>query len=136
MTAADGTDSSAAGASIVVVDDEPAVRDTLRRMLERLGYAVVAVDTGKAALEACSTSPPDLLITDVLMPDFDGFELISAVRSGGSAIPVIAMSGGGSGSARHYLAMASRLGAVSVLEKPVTLDTLAGAVRDALGAPS
>ncbi len=65
---------------VMVVDDEEYVLDLLNRVLERQGYAVRAVDNGIDALEMLGEEPADIVITDVVMPDMDGFELLRKVK--------------------------------------------------------
>jgi CheY-like chemotaxis protein len=66
---------------ILVVDDEPAHRFLLRRIFERAGHEVVDAGDGAAALRAVASSPPDLVVTDMMMPVMDGAELIRRLRS-------------------------------------------------------
>jgi two-component system, OmpR family, response regulator MprA len=80
---------------ILVVDDEPAVRDSLRRALELEGYQVELAEDGEAALARLQEgieSQPDALILDVLMPGIDGLEVSRRLRAGGSAIPILMLT--------------------------------------------
>jgi CheY-like chemotaxis protein len=80
---------------ILVVDDESAQRSLLRRILERAGHEVSEAGDGAAALEAVRESPPDLVVTDMMMPVMDGAELIRRLRCepATAAIPIMAASG-------------------------------------------
>jgi CheY-like chemotaxis protein len=80
---------------ILVVDDEPTQRILLRRIFERAGHEVSDAGDGAAALRAARESPPDLVVTDMMMPVMDGAELIRQLRSGPvtAGIPILAASG-------------------------------------------
>jgi len=82
-------------ARILVVDDEPAQRFVLRRIFERAGHEVADVGDGAAALRAVRESPPDLVVTDMMMPVMSGNELIRRLRSepATAGIPILAASG-------------------------------------------
>jgi CheY-like chemotaxis protein len=79
---------------ILVVDDEPDQRFLLRRIFERAGHEVTDAINGAAAIEAVRESPPDLVVTDIMMPVMGGLELIRRLRSdpGTAAIPILAAS--------------------------------------------
>ena len=108
---------------ILVVDDEPAQRSLLRRILERAGHEVSDACDGAAALQAVRESPPDLVVTDIMMPVMGGAELIWRLRCepATAGIPILAASGD------------SRLaeGADAVVPKPYSWRHLAE-VADAL----
>jgi len=126
-------------ANILVVDDEIEVGAVIRRVLERAGFAVTVVNNAAAALEAVAAQPPDVVITDVIMPKVHGVELIKIVRERYPRIRVIAISGGGSFgpvaykpdaiSTHAYLAAAREAGAQEVLTKPFDLTDLLAAIR-------
>ena len=80
--------------AILVVDDEPAHRFLLRRIFERAGHEVVDAGDGAAALRAVAESPPDLVVTDMMMPVMNGAELIRRLRSepATAGIPILAAS--------------------------------------------
>ena len=80
---------------ILVVDDEPDQRFLLRRIFERAGHQVAEACDGAAALRAVRDSPPDLVVTDIMMPVMDGAELIRRLRGepATTGIPVLAASG-------------------------------------------
>lgn len=118
--------------NILVVDDEPALLRAVERYLTRLGYDVSAAANGKEALAAMDDWSPDLLITDINMPEMDGIEVLNTLRARGSAIPVIAISGGGQFDRRLLLGSAKVLGAVLTLEKPFELEELREMVEEVL----
>ncbi|HEY2966664.1 MAG TPA: response regulator transcription factor [Actinomycetota bacterium] len=77
---------------ILVVDDEPAVRDALERALKAQHYAVSTAVDGRQALEAVADDPPELLLLDVLMPVMDGFEACRRLRELGDRTPVLMLT--------------------------------------------
>ena len=104
-------------AKIVVIDDEPGVLRVACLALEAAGHAVVAYPDGRGGIEQIRREPPDLLITDIFMPEMEGLETIRLARDLQSEMPIIAMSGvqfeGG-----DYLEIAEKFGAVATLKKP------------------
>jgi DNA-binding response OmpR family regulator len=79
--------------TILVVDDDPHIRNLLRRVLTRAGYDVEQAEDGVAALGQIATHAPDLILTDVQMPRLDGIGLASRLTGRAATIPVILMSG-------------------------------------------
>ncbi|MBF0144322.1 MAG: response regulator [Magnetococcales bacterium] len=115
--------------SILVVDDEPQVRNVLKQLLEREGYEVSLADNGTSGLELFREQRPDLLITDVLMPEKSGFQLIRACKRDEPELPVIAITGGGGKYAPELLgATAKDFGADVCLVKPFTNNEVIAAV--------
>jgi CheY-like chemotaxis protein len=110
-------------ARILVVDDEPAQRSLLRRILERAGHEVSCAVNGAAALQAVRESPPDLMVTDMMMPVMGGAELIRRLRCepATAGIPILAAS------SDSHLAV----GADAVVAKPYSWNHLVE-VADAL----
>jgi CheY-like chemotaxis protein len=108
---------------ILVVDDEPDQRFLLRRIFERAGHEVTDVCDGAAALKVVRESPPDLVVTDIMMPIMNGAELIAHLRSDPAMadIPILAASGDTQLAAR----------ADAILPKPYSWQRLL-AVADAL----
>ena len=117
-------------ATILVIDDETAVRDTVRRLLERQGHEVREAANGREALRA--SADYDLVITDINMPEMDGIEVIMTLAERQPGLPVIAISGGGRLPKDLLLSSADMLGAVTTLPKPFDLTELIGAVDRAL----
>jgi DNA-binding NtrC family response regulator len=100
-------------------------------MLE--GYQVDSAENGKVAGKVLQNGTYDLIITDIIMPERDGIEvLIEASAKNQKRTPVVVISGGGRVMAEHYLDIAHRLGAKSILTKPINLDDLYKAVSEAL----
>jgi len=118
-------------ARILVIDDEAPLRETLALALVTANHRVDQAADGKRALDFLRANAVDLVITDLVMPDQDGFETIMALRHLFPALPVIAMSGAWP-SARLYLDIAARLGVRRTLAKPFTVGVLLNAIDDVL----
>lgn len=117
-------------ASILIVDDEPAIARAVQQMLQRLGHTATAATTGGAALEALRTGRFDVILTDMLMPDTDGTEIIAAARKLQPHARIVAASGGGTYvNSPDVLTLAMKLGAHAALLKPFTLAQLRSAVE-------
>ena len=123
-------------ASILVIDDDRAVLNTVKLLLERAAHAVEAVDNSRAGLRLLETQTFDLLIVDIFMPGMDGFETMRLVHRSQPQMPVIVMSGQQFRSASErgpdFLYMATKLGAVSSLQKPFRPPELLAAVAKSL----
>ncbi len=115
---------------LLVVDDNEDMRQTMKRLLERLGYEVEIASNGAKALELQRKVAADVLITDIVMPDTDGLETINQFKAAFPHVKIIAMSGGGA-SIREadYLSTASVAGADAVLRKPFSKENLLEALR-------
>ena len=105
-------------ATILVVEDDDACRETLATMLEREGHDPIIPDTPAEALSMIADDPPDLVITDILMPDLDGIELITQAKKKQPGLRCIAISGGGKAPKELLLRAAKQLGAIESLQKP------------------
>lgn len=121
-------------ARILLVEDDEAVREILRKTLVAAGYEVEEAPDGVVALAAYRRQPIDLVITDLVMPEKDGLETIMDLRRLNPAVKIIAMSGGGwtLGPGQIYLETARVLGALEILAKPFTASTLLTAVSEVL----
>jgi CheY-like chemotaxis protein len=113
-----------ASVSILVVDDDAAIRAAMCRTLRLEGYLVDEAADGARALPLLETGTTDLLITDILMPNLDGLELISLVKQAHPELRILAMSGGGPFGHLDILNVASKLGADSTLTKPFSSEQL------------
>ena len=113
--------------NILVIDDDEKVRDLLRQTLERSGYPVLTAADGREALRLIDGQVIHLVITDIVMPERDGFEVLERLRRTRPTVPVIAISGAMDG--RHYLAVAAQLGALRTFAKPFDLVELTRAVQ-------
>ncbi|GAB0105116.1 response regulator transcription factor [Nocardia sp. JMUB6875] len=76
-------------ATVLVVDDEPFILDLLCSALRMSGFDVVSADNGRAALDAATRRPPDVMVLDVMLPDLDGFTVAKRLRAQGSEVPVL-----------------------------------------------
>lgn len=119
-------------ADIVIIDDEPMVRLTLRGMLEYAGHEVREAGDGREGLALCDEQCPDIVITDIIMPEQEGIETIRALRRDLPHVRVIAISGGGRFDNAELLRIALRLGAARVLAKPFRRAELVKAVDEVL----
>jgi CheY-like chemotaxis protein len=115
---------------VLVVDDDPGVRDVIRSMLEASGYSVLLAENGKEAMRVLKTEQADLILTDLVMPEQEGIETIKALRREYPGIKVIAMSGAFGG---DYLRIAAYLGAHATLAKPIQMEALLRLVEETLG---
>lgn len=115
---------------ILVVDDDALVRDMVAASLLRAGYRVALATDGEAAIASLTAETPDLVVSDLFMPNCDGIELLRAGRLGGTGIPVIAMSGGYSGI--DMLDASRALGATATIAKPFLPRDLIALVRRTL----
>jgi len=121
--------------SILVVDDEQPVCDMIKDMLEPAGYEVKVNLSAEKALLQFKEEPSDLLITDMVMPEMTGIDLIMKIKEISPGTKILAMSGGGGINGRFdYLAVAELLGAQSILKKPFTISDLRGMVKEILAA--
>jgi DNA-binding response OmpR family regulator len=118
--------------SILVVDDEGPICTLVQIALEQAGYQVEAVEDGFKASRKLRGQNYDLLITDLLMPDRDGLELIREARRDYPGMRIIAMSGGGKVGREHYLKIAKGMGADATLAKPFLPRDLCDAVDHVL----
>jgi two-component system, OmpR family, response regulator MprA len=111
---------------ILVVDDEPAVRDAVDRALRLDGHDVTLAEDGRAALDVIAAAPPDVLVLDLLMPHVDGLEVCRRMRAAGDRTPVLVLT------ARDAVADRVRgldAGADDYLVKPFALEELLARVR-------
>ena len=125
------TNTSGRGKRLLVVDDNADMRLTMKLLLEHEGYEVELAANGREALQVQRASPARVLITDLFMPDADGFETIERFRKEFPEIRIIAMSGGGSSPAMRtdHLPVASEIGAYATLRKPFPIEKLLEALR-------
>jgi len=106
------------GGTVLVVDDEPSVRELLERALTLVGINFDSASDGNQAFEKLQTNHYDAVITDIIMPERDGVEIIMKIRETSPDIFIIAMSGGGRIGAQKFLELAKALGADATLFKP------------------
>ena len=121
-------------ARILIIDDDRAVQATIRLLLERAGHSVVVASDGRNGIAIFESEEFDLLFLDIFMPGMDGFETMRVVHQQQPRIPIIVISGNPipSGSGANFLTMATKLGAVSSLQKPFKPAALLAAVAGCL----
>jgi DNA-binding NtrC family response regulator len=105
---------------IAIIEDDVAIRESLKEILELNDYSVLAVDSGIDLMKKIHEFRPDILITDIIMPDKDGIEIIIEAKKSYPNIILIAISGGGRIDSESYLNTAKYLGADATLKKPFT----------------
>jgi two-component system OmpR family response regulator/two-component system alkaline phosphatase synthesis response regulator PhoP len=114
--------------TILVVDDEYAILDAVRAVLEDEGFSVVTASDGKEALETIEAGPaPDLILIDVMMPVMDGRQAIESLQKASTRVPVIMMS-----AAPTALEAGKELGVEAVLQKPFSVESLLETLRSVL----
>ena len=114
---------------IVVIDDEAAIRDSLKMILEYDGYECLLAPSGQAGLACVEREDADLVFLDVKMPGMDGIEVLRKIRALDELLPVVIISGHGTVSTAVE---ATRLGAFDFLEKPLSTDRVGVTIRNAL----
>lgn len=121
-------------ARILVIDDDRMVRETLKIILTAAGHEVSLANDGKEGLKALATVQPQLIITDILMPEKEGVETIQDLRQIVPNLPIIAISGGGRVGNMSFLKVAQHFGANRTFAKPFEPEEILGAVSDLLKA--
>src|SRR5918996_516144 len=114
---------------ILVIDDEVAIRDSLRMTLEYEGYEFVGAATGQEGLALAERESPDLVLLDVKMPGMDGLEVLARLRAMNEAVPGVVISGHGTISTAVE---ATKKGAFDFIEKPFASDRVLVSLRNAL----
>jgi CheY-like chemotaxis protein len=120
-------------ARILVIDDEQDIRRVLSRILSSAGHDVVEAEDGRTGVKQARHENPDLIITDILMPEKDGIEAIEEIRQLTKPPKIIAMSGGGRYEGFEFLEIAKCLGANALLTKPFRAAALLDVVQKVLG---
>src|SRR5436305_1184222 len=115
--------------SILIVDDEVAILNSLSKILEDEGYEITVAKSGAEALKVMTSEPPDLLLLDIWMPEMDGLETLRRTREQAPRLPVMMMSGHGS---IETAVKAIKLGAYDYIEKPLSLEKVTLLIRHAL----
>jgi len=117
------------GKKVYVIDDDPAMRDSLDFLLGSAGFSVHVFDSAQVFLDELAKLEPGCVVTDVRMPGIDGIELLRRMHSGARKLPVIIMTGHGD---VRLAVEAMKLGALDFLEKPFEDDRLIGMIETAL----
>jgi two-component system nitrogen regulation response regulator NtrX len=114
---------------ILVIDDEPAIRDTMRMTLEYEGYECLTASSGTEGLVTIERESPDLVFLDIKMPGLDGLETLGRIRATTDTLPVVIVSAHGTA---NTALEAGRLGAFRFIEKPLSKDYVLDAAREGL----
>ena len=104
---------------ILVVDDDESIRSFIKELLVMHNFKVSEADNGKAGLKEFKENTPDIVITDIIMPEMEGISFIRELRAHNKEIPIIAMTGNVHGRMEEFLEISSQLGADEILRKPV-----------------
>ena len=119
-------------ARILIIDDDDIIRRMLSLMLTKAGYDVLDAADGKEGLKQFRENEIDLVITDLIMPEKEGIEMIMELKNDFPDVKIIAMSGGAQMGPEGYLQLADALGAQRTLKKPIARDDLLGAIEEIL----
>lgn len=119
-------------AKILLVDDDDLVAGVIHKILTRAKHQVFRARNGAEALRLYESHAVDLVLTDLIMPDMDGIEMIRTLRRTAPDLKIIAMSGGGRNNAEGYLQVALQLGAARALAKPFSGEELVAVIEAAL----
>ena len=122
-------------AKILVLDDELSILLMIKKMLEKAGHEVSLALNGREGMELFEKNRPDLLITDIIMPEKEGLETIFELRRKHPELKIIAISGGGRISPDGYLPGAKLLGADMTFQKPLDQKEFLLAVSQLLNKP-
>lgn len=117
---------------ILVIDDDPSIRQTLHIALSKAGYDVLGARDGEEAIQLWRDQGADLVIADILMPKKSGLQVIKELQAHSPSPPVIAMTDGGRTKNLNPLSHAELMGAVRTVAKPFSLEKMLAAVEQAL----
>ena len=115
--------------SILIVDDEPSILQSLSGLLTDEGFEVITANNGYEALKMIDAETPDLVLLDIWMPGIDGIETLKEIKKSSAALPVIIITGHGN---VETAVKATKLGAFDLMEKPLNIDKVIVAINNAL----
>jgi len=118
--------------TILVIEDNEVILTLIYDLLTRSGYKVLTAHDGQKGLKVYYSNSPCIVITDIVMPEKDGLEVIMELNKQKPKPKIIALSGGGKIGPETYLTLAERLGANRTIEKPFNVSELLEAVQDLL----
>ena len=107
------------GKHILVVDDDDMMRSFIKELLTINGFEITEASNGKAGLKQFRDNTPDLVLTDIIMPEMEGISFIRELRAHNKEVPIIAMTGNVHGRMEEYLEISTQLGADEILRKPI-----------------
>ena len=119
-------------AKILVIDDEPSIRNLLDTLLRRKGYDVVLADSGRKGLELFRREHPDVIVLDLKMPEMDGLTVLRQIHSLDPKKPVIILTGAGNAEAERQV---RALGVTEYVEKEFSLHLLGDSLKRLLNNP-
>lgn len=120
-------------ARILIIEDDSAIRKSLRVLLEASGHEVLEAAEGVRGMRLFLEEPTEMVITDILMPNREGLQVIIDVKKDYPQVKILAISGGGTIGPEKFLDMARDFGADGTLAKPFTLAEMSMAVKELLG---
>lgn len=118
---------------VLVIDDDTIVRRALCAGLAKLGYPTAEAPTAEAGLAEFKKEKPEIVITDVVMPEKNGLQLITEIRALNPKVKIIAMSGGGKANNGEFFDFATELGAAATLAKPFELEDVKAVLEKVRG---
>lgn len=118
---------------ILIIDDDAVFRGAMSKALQKNRYETIIALDGMEATEIIKTENPDLIITDLFMPNKEGFEVIQEVRAADPAIKIIAISSDGLAGRSSFLKMAKAFGANAILQKPFSAEDLIATIEELQG---
>lgn len=104
---------------ILVVDDDDMMREFVKELLKINNFTISEANNGKEGLKEFRENTPDLVITDIIMPEMEGISFIRELRAHNKEIPIIAMTGNVHGRMEEFLDISTQLGADEILRKPI-----------------
>ena len=117
---------------ILVIDDEPDILKLISKILEKAGYRVMTAENGRLAEKLFNEHPFDLVITDIVMPQKEGLEIILQLKENSPDTKILAISGGGKIELAEYLDAARAAGAHAIVKKPFEISHLLNKVEQLL----
>jgi CheY-like chemotaxis protein len=118
--------------NILIIDDDDLFRGMTKKLLEKSGYTVAEASDGQSGLKVAAEMSPDLIVTDIIMPNMDGLETITALRKNEPTMKIIAVSGGGRIASTCYLPTAKVMGAHKSFDKPFDHNEFLEAIKELL----
>jgi len=115
--------------TVLVVDDDPDMRLSLKLALDLAGYSASLAANGREAIEQQKKHPADIVITDIFMPEADGFDIIDILRRQFPRTKTVVMSGAGKLAKREYLSTAAIIGVDATVQKPFDVEALLDTLR-------
>jgi DNA-binding response OmpR family regulator len=124
------------GGKVLIIDDDAALLRLMSMAFQAAGFQTVAADNGRSGIRMAGAHRPDLVVTDIVMPDIEGIGAIRAIKQGARPPKVIAISGAGRARGADYLSWARHLGADEVLAKPFRMSELMKISKSVIAKPT